>query len=145
MQNAACENPPGRAAGGVALGTIPSSIHSPCCGRPGLPVGDPAVSWARVAPFVLLLLGLAQIAGDLAGFATLKGIAAASQASPAPKVFSAVRGLETYSSRFFLEWTDLEGHAQSLELTADVYQQLRGPYNRRNDYVALVRPAEATA
>ena len=91
--------------------------------------------WAGAA---LLVLGLAQIAADLAGLPRLRGLAAATTASPLPKVFSAVRGLETYSTRFFVEWTDREGVAHSLELTPETYQSLRGPYNRRNVFGAVV-------
>ena len=76
--------------------------------------------------------------GDLAGIPALKGIGLASAASPAPKVFSAVRGLETYSSRFVLEWRDTAGEARSLELTSEVYARIRGPYNRRNVYGAVM-------
>ena len=63
---------------------------------------------------VLSVLGLAQMAGDLLGVLPLKGVAAATCASPAPKVFSAVRGFETYSTRFYLEWTDKSGAARSV-------------------------------
>jgi hypothetical protein len=83
-------------------------------------------------------LGLARIAGALSGWGALEGIAAATGASPAPKVFSAVRGLETYSTRFFLEWTDEAGGARSLRLTPEVNARLRGPYNRRNVYGAVL-------
>lgn len=87
----------------------------------------------RVAPAFLLILGLAQMTGDLLGILPLKAIAAATVASPAPKVFSAVRGLETYSTRFFIEWDG--GRA---ELTPEVYSRMRGPYNRRNVYGAAL-------
>lgn len=86
----------------------------------------------------LTVLGLAQMAADVAGLPNLRGLAAATAASPAPKVFSAVQGLETYSSRFTLTWTDGDGHAQSLELAPHVYARIRGPYNRRNAYGAVV-------
>ena len=93
----------------------------------------------------LLVLGLLQMSGDVlerAGLRSvgrpLKGIGAATTASPAPKVFSAVRGLETYSTRFFLEWQGADGAAHSLELTPEVYARLRGPYNRRNVYGAVL-------
>lgn len=92
----------------------------------------------RVVPAALLLLGLLQIAADLLGLPLLRGLAAATTASPLPKVFSAVRGLETYSTRFFVEWTDGRGAEHSLELTPDVYAPLRGPYNRRNALGAVV-------
>lgn len=87
---------------------------------------------------LLVLLGLAQMAGDLLNLPALKGIAAATGASPAPKVLSALRGLETYSTRFFLEWTDTSANLHSLPLTPDVYARLRGPYNRRNVYGAVL-------
>ncbi|HEY7328272.1 MAG TPA: hypothetical protein VH592_11555 [Gemmataceae bacterium] len=93
----------------------------------------------------LVILGLSQMAGDLleryvhapAGRA-LKGVAAATTASPAPKVFSSVRGLETYSTRFFIEWTDRAGIEHSLQLTPEIYGRMRGPYNRRNVYGAAL-------
>lgn len=92
----------------------------------------------RGAALALAALGLAQMAGDLLRVDALKGIAAATGASPAPKVFSAVRGLETYSTRFSLEWTDRNGEQQVLELTPEVYARLRGPYNRRNVFGAVL-------
>lgn len=87
---------------------------------------------------LLGILGLAQMTGNLLGIDPLRGLAAATTASPAPKVFSAVRGLETYSSRFFIEWRDRGGMSRSLELTPEVYARLRGPYNRRNAYGAVI-------
>lgn len=95
--------------------------------RPGL---IPAV--------VLSGLGLSQMAGDLLGVLPLKGVAAATCASPAPKVFSAVRGFETYSTRFFLEWTDRDGTARSVPITSERTADLQGPYNRRNVYGAAL-------
>jgi hypothetical protein len=96
------------------------------------------MSGSRVAAALLVALGLAQMTGDVAGLAWLKGVAAATGASPAPKVFSAVRGLETYSTRFWLEWTDAAGNECSLALTPDVYARLEGPYNRRNVFGAVL-------
>jgi hypothetical protein len=93
----------------------------------------------------LLVVCLLQMTGDLldhAGLGTigqpLKGVGAASTASPAPKVFSTVRGLETFSTRFHLEWTDRSGHDHDLLLTPEIYRQICGPYNRRNVYGAVL-------
>jgi hypothetical protein len=93
----------------------------------------------------LLVLGLLQMTGDVlerVGLRSvgqpLKGVGAATTASPAPKVFSAVRGLETYSTRFYLDWTDRAGQRRSLLLTPEVYGRVRGPYNRRNVYGAAL-------
>jgi hypothetical protein len=93
----------------------------------------------------LLVLGLLQMTGDLLDHAglgqvgrPLKGVGAATTASPAPKVFSAVRGLETYSTRFSLEWTDRAGEPHRVLLTPELYHRVRGPYNRRNVYGAAL-------
>lgn len=86
----------------------------------------------------LLVLGLAQMVGALLGVGPLKGLAAATVASPAPKVFSSAKGLETYSTEFFLEWTSTDGKEHSLALTPEVYPRLQGPYNRRNIYGAVL-------
>jgi hypothetical protein len=94
---------------------------------------------ARVpAAAALFLLGTIQMAGDLLHLSALKAIGAATAASPAPKVFSAVRGLETYSTRFVLEWSDRAGASHSVAVTPDLYSGLRGPYNRRNVYGAVL-------
>lgn len=85
------------------------------------------------AAVLLVILGAAQMAGDLSGLLPLKAIAAATGASPAPKVFSAVQGFETYSTRFFIE-----SEGRRIELTPEVYSRVRGPYNRRNVYGAAL-------
>jgi hypothetical protein len=88
--------------------------------------------------FVLLVVGLLQMTGDLSRLPLLKGIGAAMGASPAPKVFTAARGIEAYSTRFFLEWTDSLGVTRELQLTPEIYQRLAGLYNRRNAYGATL-------
>ena len=103
----------------------------------------------NIAVIVLLVVGLMQMSGDLIERCgakqpgkLMRGIGAATMASPAPKVFSSVHtpegSLETYSTRFFLFWTDREGRKQELELTPEVYHRLKGPYNRRNVYGAVL-------
>jgi hypothetical protein len=87
---------------------------------------------------VLLALGLLQMGGDLLRVPVLQGIGAATVASPAPKVFSSVQGLETFSSEFYVEWTDRAGFAHSLMLTPEVYAHIKGPYNRRNIFGATL-------
>ena len=98
----------------------------------------------RIAASILLVIGLLQMIGDLLEQhvyspigRVVKGLGAATTASPAPKVFSAVRGLETYSTRFYLEWADKSGR-HSLQVTPELYTRLRGPYNRRNVYGAAL-------
>jgi hypothetical protein len=92
----------------------------------------------RKPVIALLALGLLQMTADLLHLRALKGVAAATAASPAPKVFSSVRGLETYSSRFFIEWTDESGVFHSIKIRPETTAGLRGPYNRRNVYGAVL-------
>jgi hypothetical protein len=87
----------------------------------------------RWIAFFLVALGTAQMVGELAGSPAVRAIAAATGASPAPKVFTTVQGLETFSTRFFLEAAN-----KRIELTPDLYARMRGPYNRRNVYGAAV-------
>ena len=100
----------------------------------------------RIGAAIVIVVGLAQMAGDLVRLTPLKALAAATGASPAPRVFSAVKGWETYSARFFVEWTDAEGAAQSLQLTPAVNARVSGPYVRRNVFGAALAygPALAT-
>lgn len=86
----------------------------------------------------LALVGFAQMVGDVLHSPELKAVAAATAASPAPKVFSTVKGLETFSTRFFVEWSDATGASHSVEITSERYAHLRGPYNRRNVYGAVL-------
>ncbi len=92
----------------------------------------------KKAAVVLLVVSLSHMTGDLLRLPALKGIGAATGASPAPKVFTAVRGMEAYSTRFYLDWTDRLGVARELRLTPEIYQRLEGPYNRRNVYGAVL-------
>ena len=87
---------------------------------------------------LLLALGLTQMAGDVFHSPLLKGLGAASAASPAPKVFCAVRGYEAYATRCYLEWDGASGQTHSLRLTPELYGRLSGPYNRRNVYGAAL-------
>lgn len=97
------------------------------------------------AALALLIVGLLQISGEIlmqGGWRSVgqlvKGIGAATTASPAPKVFSAVQGFETYSTRFTVAWADQQAEPHALDLTPEVYSRLRGPYNRRNVYGAAL-------
>ena len=56
----------------------------------------------------------------------------------APKVFTAHDGIETYSAQFFVRWTDVGGVSHVKRLTPQVNRGLRGPYNRRNAYGAMI-------
>lgn len=87
---------------------------------------------------LLLCIGLAQMIGAVLDIAPLKGLAAGSAASPAPKVFTSVKGMETFSTRFTLHWVNGAGKRQQQVVTHDVYPGLLGPYNRRNVWGAIL-------
>ena len=87
---------------------------------------------------LLLCIGLAQMAGVVFDIAPLKGLAAGCAASPAPKVFTSINGLETFSTGFTLTWRDRAGQQQRRVITRDVYPGLLGPYNRRNIWGAML-------
>jgi hypothetical protein len=86
----------------------------------------------------LVIVGLAQMLATLLGVTPVAGLAAATVASPAPKVFSVARGLETFSTGFTLEWQTPDGQLEQLALDPHVYPRLKGPYKRRNVYGAIL-------
>lgn len=85
---------------------------------------------------ILISLGSLQIAAEALRMPRLKGLAAATQVSPAMKVFTAHQGYETHAARFALSWRDRDGVAHTLKLDPQTYAKLAGPYNRRNVYGA---------
>lgn len=92
----------------------------------------------RLVAGFLIAVGCLTVAGDLSNIAVLKALGLATQASPAPKVFTAQDGFETYANRFFIGWTDDAGQPHEVELTPRAYAGLAGPYNRRNVYGAAM-------
>lgn len=92
----------------------------------------------KLALCTLLVLGVGRMLLDLAGASGPAAALGATGAAPAPKVFSSVDGLETYSSHFFLQWRDASGAVHEAELTPERYAALAGPYNRRNVYGAAI-------
>jgi hypothetical protein len=75
---------------------------------------------------------------DLLGLQSLKAVAAATAMSPAPRVFSAVGGFETFSNQFVLRWQEKDDIQREATLSRQHYLGLRGPYNRRNVYGAAL-------
>ncbi|UPT74496.1 MAG: hypothetical protein M0D55_01785 [Elusimicrobiota bacterium] len=87
----------------------------------------------RTIAVLLILLGLAQMGADAWGSRPLKALAAATAASPAPKVFGSVGGFETFSNRMTVV---RDGERSRVDRAA--YRRLKGPYNRRNVYGAAL-------
>ncbi|MDP3938811.1 MAG: hypothetical protein Q8R92_11860 [Deltaproteobacteria bacterium] len=96
------------------------------------------LSKAGAAAAFLLVLGLLQMTGDMLQLPRLKALGAVTGASPAPKVFSSIQGLETFSTKFFIDYEDASGAIASVALTPALYAGVRGPYNRRNVYGAAL-------
>lgn len=86
----------------------------------------------------LIAVALFQMAGDLSDQTWIKALGAAWGASPAPKVFSSAEGLETFSSQFFIIWQDRDNELHRVQLTPKLGKRLKGPYNRRNVYGAVI-------
>jgi hypothetical protein len=78
------------------------------------------------------------MAGYISGSVVLRGLGAATTASPLPKVFSDVDGLETFASEFTLRYRKPDRTLVELAITPEVYGHLGGPYNRRNVYGAAL-------
>lgn len=91
-----------------------------------------------IAAGVLVAIGTVQMVGEVLGIPALEGVGAATGSSPTPKVFTAHEGFETYSSKFFLAWTDQQGERHKRQLTPANYRGVQGPYNRRNAYGAAI-------
>lgn len=86
---------------------------------------------------LLVVLGLANMAGSVFDSPKLSGLALATAASPAPKVFTSARGLETFSSRYQIVWEE-DGERRTDWITYRDYVGIEGPYNRRNLYGAVL-------
>lgn len=95
-------------------------------------------TWRTFFSLLLGLLGTLQILGHLVGSKTIKAVGTAMAASPFPKVFSDVNGLETFASTFILEIETRSGQKFETQITPELYQHLKGPYNRRNVYGAAL-------
>lgn len=85
----------------------------------------------------LVALGCLQMVADVAGWRKVQALAAATQVSPAMKVFTSHQGYETFSPRFSIRYTTVAGERADIALTPESYG-LQGPYNRRNAYGAAL-------
>ena len=92
----------------------------------------------NILSLVIFIIGLSQMAGFVLNLRAVRAIGAATVIAPFPKVFSDVDGVETFASKFILEYTSASGEVSELEITPEVYGRVRGPYNRRNVYGAAL-------
>ncbi len=87
---------------------------------------------------LLVALGTLQMFAEVLAMPRLKAVFAATQVSPAMKVFTAHQGYETHAARFAIAWIDADGVAQRLAVDPEIYCNVQGPYNRRNVYGAAL-------
>jgi hypothetical protein len=97
------------------------------------------MKWRNIVAGALLLVGLSQMIGDLAGNRALKGVGAAIAIAPCPKVFCDMDGLEPFASSFTINTADPD--IISIPITPNLYSRFKGPYNRRNVYGAAIAAA----
>ncbi len=100
-----------------------------------------------VAGFVQLAAAGVDAALDAAGAgsesgprraaAAVRGLAAATALSPAPKVFTVAGGIETFSGTHVVAWEE-NGVTRRTVITPALYARLAGPYWRRNVYGAAL-------
>ena len=87
---------------------------------------------------IITVFACSAMLGDILGWLPLKGIGAASGAAPFPKVFCKNQGIEGFASEFTITACTGSGSSTNILLTPEIYQQLAGPYNRRNAYGAAL-------
>lgn len=91
-----------------------------------------------IATMLLLALGCLSMLGAILQSDAIKGIGIMSGASPLPLVFSKFKGVENFSSDYYMEVLYQDGTAEKFKVTADIYDRANGPYNRRNPYGAVL-------
>jgi hypothetical protein len=100
--------------------------------------GSREIRLGNAGALLLLLVGLAQMTGELLQTPRLKEVGALSVASPFPKVFTDFDGLEPFASAFTLDVEIGPGETEYIQITPEFYRRLKGPYNRRNAYGAAL-------
>ncbi len=98
----------------------------------------PNSPWPNRIAFLVLVLGLTRMVGNWTQSKVLQGIGAASGIAPFTKVFSATDGYEAFTASFVIRGTAANGAVSEIQLTPEIYSQLRGPYMRRNVYGAAL-------
>ena len=89
----------------------------------------------KARAFFLGLVGLLQMVGNCGHLPWLQKAGLSTAASPAPKVFCAMEGRESFEGRYFLDWKDAKGEAHSLPIDHHVLARFQGPETRRAMYL----------
>ncbi len=92
----------------------------------------------RLPAALLVLVGCLSMLGAATGLEPLRKLGLWTVASPLPLVFSKFRGIENFSSDYFLEVEFADGELVGVPVTPALYARAGGPYNRRNPYGAVL-------
>lgn len=87
---------------------------------------------------LVILIGSLSMLGSVLSVDAVKGIGIMTTASPMPLVFSKFKGVENFSSDFFMDIRFKDGETTSFMITPEMYSRSTGPYNRRNPYGAVL-------
>lgn len=93
---------------------------------------------AKLIPALLVGLGFLSMFGTAMGLEPVRRVGLLTVASPLPLVFSKFRGVENFSSDYFMDVTFTDGETASFQITDALYARTEGPYNRRNPYGAVL-------
>jgi len=103
----------------------------------------------HLLPALVIAIGCLAMLGNITGIAALKKLGLATAASPYPKVFCDApvyekpgEEIETFASIFTLSYLVGE-EKKEVVITPELYSKIRGPYNRRNVYGAILSYAPA--
>jgi hypothetical protein len=87
---------------------------------------------------VVIMIGSLSMLGTATSLDPVKGIGFMTTASPLPLVFSKFRGIENFSSDYYMDVKLKDGEIISIKITPEIYDRASGPYNRRNPYGAVL-------
>jgi len=87
---------------------------------------------------LIVLIGMLQIIGYLTGIDSIRNMGRITSSSPLPLVFSEVKGVETFASDFYFQYTTEMNETNKIKITPEIYSKLKGPYNRRNIFGAAI-------
>ena len=87
---------------------------------------------------LVILIGSLSMIGTITMMDPVKGIGFMTTASPLPLVFSKFRGVENFSSDYYMDVRFKDGETTSFKVTPEIYERAKGPYNRRNPYGAVL-------
>lgn len=92
----------------------------------------------KIFSVLVILIGSLSMLGSVTSLDPVKGIGFMTTASPLPLVFSKFRGVENFSSDYFMDIRYKDGTTESMKITPEMYEKSQGPYNRRNPYGAVL-------